>query len=140
MKQEWFDNRVKSLVRGFIYEVQADETLEEIVKLAQDEWEADAVNRDPRHEAHKPSAHSLALDYLRHNRTNYDLQCEEIVRKQGAVRSDALTNAAHSIVRAENLRVIREAYPELSSVIQKKRDSAYSVVRGQRVRVGRTSW
>lgn len=133
-------------LEGFEYKVFGEESLEEIIELAVEDWESDSG-------CTQPSEDRLAVDFLRHRRTAYDWQLGEIQNSLFELEPidedgenpleaffDGLRNDAHAIIRAKTLDAIRAKHPELAGAVAQRRDSNYVVSGGQRFRVGRPSY
>lgn len=157
------EETVAELLDGFVYEVTGDESLQEIIDLARDEWEADSVWRQLQARRHRrshtdraeyrPDDDRLAVDYLRHERTEYDWQLGQISSALLQLEPgdddgenpmepyfDELKNWAHAEVRAKTLAAIRERDPELAGAVAKRRDSNYVMSGGQRFWAGRPTY
>lgn len=64
---------VQKLLDSFTYEVTGGESLEEIIALARDDWDGDAGFREARGQDYTRAPDDrLAVDFLRHQRTDYD--------------------------------------------------------------------
>jgi len=78
---------VKTRLAWFDYVVFAEENLREIIRLARTDWDVDAALREFQRrnrpcgagqEDVRPDDDLLAVDFLKHRRTNYDWQLDQI--------------------------------------------------------------
>lgn len=157
--QQKAEQAVNRILAGFEYTVDGDETLEEIIALAREDWDSDEGWRQARGRSSyaRPPDDKLAVDFLRHQRTAYDYQlaqiqstCEELLmdlwqreivtdgdEEEPYRRSfDDVQNNAHQIVRAKTLGAIEAKHPALAGAVAQRRDSNYVVSDGQTFRVG----
>lgn len=142
---------VQGCLESFEYQVVGTETLDEIIVLAREDWEADAAWREMqrRHEG-RPNDDRLAVDFLRHQRTGYDWHLQEIQNSLIEVEPpvdedgddpleeffDDLKNSAHQEVREKTLAVILDRHPELAAAVGHRRKSNYTMSGGQLFHVG----
>lgn len=153
---------VQRRLESFEYKVVGDETLDEVIALAREDWEADAEWREiqrrrrpggQRQEQYRPADDRLAVDFLRHQRTEYDRQLQEIQESLSELKPvdddgenplehffDDLQNRAHAAIREKTLEAIRARYPELAAAVAHRRDSNYTMTGGHTFHVGRPTY
>ena len=112
---------VQRRLERFECKVVGEETLDEVIALAREDWEADAEWREiqrrrqpggQRQEQYRPADDRLAVDFLRHQRTEYDRQLQEIQESLSELKPvdddgenplehffDDLQNRAHAAIR-----------------------------------------
>lgn len=151
------ESAVQECLESFKYQVFGDETLDEIITLAREDWEADAAWRETqsryggrRRYGGRPNDDWLAVDFLRHQRTGYDWHLQEIQSSLIEVEPpfdedgddpleeffDDLKNSAHQEVREKTLAVILDRHPELAAAVGHRRNSNYTMSGGQLFHVG----
>lgn len=157
------DKAVDDLVSTFTFEISGDESLAEIIRLAGEEWDADEALRElagrnrrgPRRQQFRPADDRLAVDFLRHQRTAYDYQLDqvrdalywigmdvpngedgELPREVQDILDDASNRGARTI-RAQTLAAIATKYPALANAVAHRAQSTYTVIGGSTMHVGR---
>jgi len=114
---EWHRRRASSITSGFVYEVDASETLDELREIAWNECEEREGNRR--------EDDSVVVNYLRHCRTLYEWQLQRAEERQGGVHSERASELAYEIVRARNTDAIAHRFPELAVACSISRKSSY---------------
>lgn len=154
--------KVDEELEGFeLDEVEGDESLEEIIQLAREDWEGDAGWREAKgHSQIPPTDNVLAVNYLRHQRTNYDgvlMAIHHLVTHELNIEQeygpewdedanttigdthdlDQIINEANRQARYRAMDAIAEKYPELSATAYDRMEPSTVIIDLERFYAGR---
>lgn len=102
----WHHKRADSMTQGLRYRVDALEPLDDLRALAFTDFQQ-------RH-GHRRCDDRVLVNWLRHERTPYELHLQAAQDRQGAVRSTWAEQIAYETIRAATMKAITERFPELA--------------------------